>query len=212
MNPRCVRATRPLICISFLLAVALCLFSCTSGADAQASALHAEYFQIAETWASMEKYDKAIPYYQKAAANSAYANASRWGLARMYALTGKWMDSLSLLEEMHRSEPDNVQISTALAYAYAKNNKTEEAVSEYRSIYENNPDNPDYGLNYGEILFAAGQFDDAVALCESLKIKFPDDAKAANFDTLAQRARAAGLAKDVAQKVVEQPPAQNQSD
>lgn len=197
-----LRPVFPIFCAFVCSLLVICSVSCTSVADAPGSEVYSEYYQIAESWAELGKYDKAIPYYKKAGQAENFRNAAHWGLARVYALSGKWADSQVLLEEMHVAEPENIRIAAALAYVLAKNKKSDQAAALYKAIFEKNPDNLDVGLNYGEILFAAGQFSETVALMDSLKSAFPGDEKMSSFQSLEQRAREA-LSAEEARKSAE---------
>jgi len=86
---------KPSVVLSVFTA-ALFLASCAStGGMTIPADTAAGYLEIADGYAGISKYDKAIPFYRKAAGNPDYANAASYGLARAYALTGKWTDCRS---------------------------------------------------------------------------------------------------------------------
>ena len=60
--------------------------TCFVFAKGRAETLGAEYYEIAEAYTELKKYDKALYFYEKASADPAYINASAYNRARMYGL------------------------------------------------------------------------------------------------------------------------------
>lgn len=165
------------------------LASCsTFGADRD---IAAEYYAIAEGYAGTSKYDKAISYYEKAARYKNFANAAHYGLARVYALSGKWDESCALLDGLYAQDPANEMIATAYAFALASEGRSVKALGLYEAIYGAHGDDPQAGRNYAEILVLVQRYQDALDLIAELKKKFPDADAMKGIDDLAKKAEAA---------------------
>ena len=93
-----------------------------------------EYYAIAEAYSDLEKYDKAIPYYKEAAKEKEYRNAARYGLGRMYGLTGEWETARDIFESLLKKDPNNELLETAYSYSLVSSGKADEAVPLYRTI------------------------------------------------------------------------------
>ncbi len=134
--------------------------------------LSGEYFSIAESYTELKKYDKAIDYYKKAEKSELYKNAVHYNLAYVYALQNDWENCLKYLQPMYRRVPDNIKISAAYAYALASSGKEKEAAEIYKTIYERQPETPEYFFNYVRILIAGKNYTEALKLLEETDEKF----------------------------------------
>ena len=56
------------------------------------------YFEIAQAYTEVSKYDKAAEFYLKAAKDPAHKNAAEYNLARVYGLQGSWSKAKPILE------------------------------------------------------------------------------------------------------------------
>jgi thioredoxin-like negative regulator of GroEL len=151
----------------------------------------AEYYAIAEGYTGTSKYDKAIDYYEKAARYKNFANAAHYGLARVYALSGKWDESCALLDELYAQDNANEMITTAYAFALASEGRSVKALGLYEAIWKAHADDPQAGRNYAEILVLVQRYQDALDLIDELKKKFPDADAMKGIDELAKKAEAA---------------------
>lgn len=190
-----------------LLAVSLCAISLFSscvllGGSTARDELLAEYMSLADAYASVSKYDKAIEYYTKASAKKEYRNATRYSIGRMYGLSGKWAEAATTFGELREEEPDNVLISTAYAYALVASGDAEGAKPVYEELYGKAQDDPATNRNYAEILVLTKRYPEAVQMIAKIKESFPDTDAAKGIDDLtkkienAQKAEAEAAAKE----------------
>lgn len=148
----------------------------------------AEYYNIAEGYAGLSKYDKAILYYQKASLQKEFRNAAEYGMGRMYALSGKWHEACDVFSGLYKKDPDNELIASAYAYALASDGKKEQALEMYAALYRKHPDDPQVMRNYAEMQVVSGKYAEALETVESLKVKFPDSDALKGIDALEKKA------------------------
>lgn len=165
------------------------LTSCaTVGGGPARQNLASEYYAIAEGYAGLSKYDKAILYYRKAAVHGEYANAARYGLGRMYALSGKWQDACDMFSLLYEQDPDNGLVSGAYAYALASNGRKEEALALYVEVWRKNADDPLGMRNYASMLVLSGRYEEALSVIAGLREKYPDSDAAKGIEELEKKA------------------------
>ena len=169
-------------CIYFLLIV-----SAAFGGGKQDSRLVKEYFEIAQAYAEVGKYDKAIEYYEKAAVDPSYKNATQYSIARMYGLKNEWAKACSLLEPQYNEAPDNIMVVNAYAYALASAGEHERACTLYHALYEKNQSDPESALNYARILIIAEKYDEASAFIEKIKVQFVEHEEKKVLDELEEK-------------------------
>ncbi|GEM_PF-504808 len=150
-----------------------------------------EYYSIAEAYADLEKYDKAIPYYEAAAKQKQYRNAARYGLGRMYGLTGDWKQAEDIFESLLKKDKGNEMLEGAYAFALVSQGKTEKAIPLYKALMEKHPDDPVIARDYAEVLIVAKQYEDALESIASTREKFPDSDVLKDLDDLEAKANAA---------------------
>lgn len=143
-----------------------------------------EYFIIAEAYADLKKYVKAIEFYKKAAADESYANSANYNLARMYGLNNQWMQAAEVLKLLYNEAPSNGKIATAYAYALASSGDFDGAAGIYENIYSENKESPEHSFNYVRILIAVKKYEDAAKLLNELKETFTEDAEKKIIDGL----------------------------
>lgn len=150
-----------------------------------------EYYAIAEAYSDLEKYDKAIPYYEEAAKQKEYRNAARYGLGRMYGLTGDWDTARDIFESLLKKDPNNEMLETAYSFSLVSSGKADEAIPLYRSVMELHPDDPVLARNFVEIQILAGKYDAALETIAAARTKFSDSDVMKEFDDLEAQATAA---------------------
>lgn len=176
------------------MVLAVLLPSCATGTaglagrSSVARDFASEYYAIAEGYAEISKFDKAIVYYRKAALRGEYANAANYGLGRMYALSGKWQEACDTFDALHEKDPDNTLVSTAYAYALASNGQKEEALVLYEAVWRKNGDDPRTGRNYAAMLVLAARYEEALSLIATLKEKYPNAEALKNIGELEKKA------------------------
>ena len=192
--------------LSLIVVMLIASTSCAVlGGSAGRRDIAAEYYAIAEGYAGISKYEKAIEYYRKAAVRKEFANAANYGLGRMYALSGKWADACKQLSPLHKAEPSNGLIASAYAFALASNGQKDEALAVYESVYQKSPDDPAAGRNYAGMLVLTGKYTEALFQIAALKKNFPDSDAVKGIDELEKKAQQ-GLNPDPI-KTTETPPA-----
>lgn len=167
------------------------LFLCSCTTILSSKEISGEYYTLAEGYVEIAKYDKAIPYYQKAARRKEYRNAAEFGLARAYALSGKWGDSFALLARLHGLDPDNTLVSTAYAFTLVNVGKIDEALGLYASLCAARGDDSVLARDYAELLFLAGRYEETGYEIVWIKSQFPDSDGAKDIASLEKKLEAA---------------------
>lgn len=144
--------------------------------------LAGEYFSIAQSYAELKNYSKAVDFYLKAEKSEEYKNAVQYNLAQVYALQKDWNSCLKYIEPLYKEAPENIKLSTAYAYALASAGKEEKALSVYEKIYFENKETPEYFFNYVRLLIIVKKYEKAKELLAESKEKFTqeDDKKTIN--------------------------------
>lgn len=174
----------------FLLAgvFLLSLVSCTAmNAGTLKKELAAEYLDLADAYADVKRYDKAALYYERAAQHENYYNATRYKLARVYALDKKWQEALTVLEPLYVLEPDNLLISNAYAYALLSAGEKDKALPIYEKNFTDNAQDPVQARNYAEMLLIAERYQDARDTVLQLREEFGDAEYLSDLDDLEKR-------------------------
>jgi hypothetical protein len=134
------------------------------------------YFEIAQAYADVSKYDKAVEFYQKAAKDPAHKNAAEYNLARVYGLQGEWGKAKSILAQQYTEAPGNIVILKAYAYSLAATGDGARACEMYKKLYDTDAENPEAALNYARILILSKRYDQALSFIEELKTQFTESA------------------------------------
>lgn len=147
-----------------------------------------EYFTLADSYASVKKYDKAILFYKKSLQHPDYTRASEWGLVRMYALQNKWDEAQTILKPIFEENQNNIFIASAYAYLLVQKNQAEDGLDLYKQLYEENSDNSDFGYNYLLLLYSAKKYEEALSLSLLLQETFPYDTLLYSFKDIEKKA------------------------
>lgn len=181
-----------------------CLFAllCTAAGLSAAGRPDAEtakaYFEIAQAYSDVAKYDKAAEFFQKAAKDPGHKNAAEYNLARVYGLQGDWKKARPILERQYAESPGNVLILKAYAYSLASTGKHDRAVEMYRKLYDGDKENPDSALSYARILVFTKRYDEAQTLIEELKVAFAETNEKKVLDELEEKIKKAKEAPEKA--------------
>lgn len=157
------------VVLALSVALAQSCLTLTSGAD-----MAAEYFTLAESYAEVKKFDKAILFYEKAASSKEFENASLYGLARCRALTGKWPEAAETLMILRDRDPENKLVASSLAYALVSASRVDEGLAMYETLRDKYPDDPVMARNYAELLFVAEKYAETTEQIALIKDRFPD--------------------------------------
>ena len=132
------------------------------------------YFEIAQAYTEVSKYDKAAEFYLKAARDPAHKNAAEFNLARVYGLQGSWSKAKPILERQYKEAPGNVLIAKAYSYSLAATGDEARACEMYKKLYDEDSENPEAALNYARILVLSKRYDEALSFIAELKTRFTE--------------------------------------
>ena len=179
---------------AIIFAAGSCFFiSCSSNkiavpipgqGDAVQKNIYVEYLNIADTYFSLEKYDKAESYYKTAMGNKEIYWTAYYKLAKCYVYESKWGEAQTIYEEMLKRDPENNTIKSSIAYIYAMNGNTDNAITLYEELIENNPDVSEYLENYICILLACDKKEEAEIQFNTFKEKFSQSKRVEEFSKL----------------------------
>jgi tetratricopeptide (TPR) repeat protein len=168
--------------IAVLLTAAL-FISCSSaahfpvpgGSRVLSENVSVEYLAIADAYADLGKYDKAVSYYSLAMKDKKLYWTACYKLGRTYALAKDWDDAEAVYEKLLRRDPDNVNLKLSIAYIKAMSGNFDDALLIYKALREEQPDNEAVLVNYITILLSQGRAELAEEQLGILKDKFPDN-------------------------------------
>ena len=149
------------------------------------------YFEIAQAYTEISKYDKAAEFYLKAAKDPAHKNAAEYNLARVYGLQGDWGKAKPILERQYKDAPGNVLIAKAYSYSLAATGDEARACEMYKKLYDEDSENPEAALNYTRILILSKRYDQALSFIEEMKTRFTESTENKAFAELEEKIKKA---------------------
>ncbi len=169
------------------------LFSCKSTQDAfyipvpaEASynnkKISQEYYQIAQEYTELQKYDRAIVYYKLAMRDATLRTPAYFNLGKVYALSGDWENAKIVYRRLLKRDPDNVSLQVSLAYITAMQGDLNTASGVYKNLIEEHPDDCFILKNYLSVLIANKNFEQAEYYLSVLKTKFPQDTDISTYE------------------------------
>ena len=114
---RARRGTLRLAAAAAALLLPFGLGRCLSAPDREA--LAADYLYLADCYAEVEEYEKALFFYEKAASVPAYKDVATYGMGRMYALGENWAAAIRVFKALYEMESENSILLSAYAFALA---------------------------------------------------------------------------------------------
>lgn len=156
-----------------LIFLFLVFLQVTVFANGKTESLASDYFEIANAYAELKNYQKAIYFYKKASQDSAYKNSCDYNLARMYALENDWENACKSLYELYKKDPNNKIILSAYAYTLLGSGNIGEAKKIYKQIATENTENPEDALNYIRLLIFSNDFKKASEEIKKALLNFP---------------------------------------
>lgn len=138
------------------------------------SNINQEYYNLAEEYFKLEKYEKAIEFYKLAGRDKSLRNVAYYKTGRCYALNKQYDKAEPIFRNMQKKDPENQSIKATLAYITAMNGNKKKASLLYKDLVLENPDNSDFLVNYISVLILAEDFETAKVNFEYLQEKFPD--------------------------------------
>ena len=164
------------------------------------------YFEIAQAYTEVSKYDKAADFYLKAAKDPAHKNAAEYNLARVYGLQGEWTKAKLILERQYKEAPGNILILKAYSYSLAATGDEARACEMYKKLYDEDSENPESALNYARILILSKRYDEATALIEELKTRFTESTETRVLAELEEKIKKAQEEPDKQEKEAQEEP------
>jgi tetratricopeptide (TPR) repeat protein len=143
-----------------------------------------EYYDIAQSYATTNQYEKAIPYYELASRNKEFRKNSQYQIARMNALASKWEEAEKSYRDLIRYDRNNTDLLSSLAYVLAQSSKLEDAEQLYRDLSARNPYNEQLLENYIRVLVAEKKTDDATSEFAHFTERFPQSTSITALTTL----------------------------
>jgi len=154
----------------------LYLFSgCATGVSRRD--LAGEYYNIANAYFDLEKYDKAVFYYNEAVKMDDSLTQARFNLALAYLGLRQNDTANDILLNLLKEDSKNTKIMASLAYSYHQQGKDEEALSELDKILEISPEDAEARNNRAIILWELDKKEEAEAEFKRLLKYIPDDLK-----------------------------------
>lgn len=145
------------------------------------SNLATEFYNIAEGYMDIKKYDKAAEYYQLAMRDKELNRTAFYKLARSYALAKKWDKATECYTELLRLDPENTMLKTSMAYITAMSGNVDDAILQYKKLLESNPYDENLLESYVALLINVGRGEDAEESFFILKEKFPGNKQLTSF-------------------------------
>jgi tetratricopeptide (TPR) repeat protein len=142
---------------------------------AEKSMIIDEYMNIGDTYVTLEKYDIAITYYERALKDKKLYWDVLYKMGRANALAGKWNDAECIYLKLSKRDPDNASLKVSLAYITAMSGDIHDALVQYKQLTAEYPENQDILVNYVTILLSDGKAELAENQLALLVEHFPDN-------------------------------------
>ena len=139
--------------------VSMAFVSCTSTGDLSPAEvkdlqmeMYIEYYNLAEEYMKMQKYDSALPLYEKARPHPDLYWAIIFKIARIYVFQKDWENAVESYRELLDRDPENCLLKESLAYTYAMKGDREDALLIYEELLSIYPENETYITNSVSVL------------------------------------------------------------
>lgn len=143
--------------------------------------LATEYYNVAEGYMELKKYDKAAEYYALAMRDKDLYMSACYKLARSYALARDWDKAWESYETLLEHDKENSVLRASLAYITAMRGDTDGAIVRYRALLDESPYDESLLESYVALLINAGRGEDAREYFFVLKEKFPGSGRITTF-------------------------------
>lgn len=120
-----------------------------------------EYYNIGNTYFSMNKYAQAVESYQKALTYDPDLVEGSFNLARVYFALGRYDEGLEILHRLQLEKGENIILLQTIAYGLAKSGKREEAIQYYTHVLSLTEGNTHSLYNLGLLYYEMEQYDHA---------------------------------------------------
>lgn len=137
---------------------------------------------IADTYNELEKFDKAIEYYELAMKDKSVYWAAYYKLARCYAMNKQYPKARKMYFTLYKRDKKNLDIQLSLAYLYAMEGYLDKSEVIYAYLWKVNPNSPDALINYIDVLIANEKYAQANSFLGFLKERFSDNTNITTFE------------------------------
>lgn len=135
------------------------LSGCVTGVSRQDVAL--EYFNIGNAYYELGRYDEASDYYIRALDLDPSLSSSTYNLARAYIQGERFTAAVSVLEDLHREDPENLVVLQTLGYAFSRLGRNDEALEVLQTAEQLSPFDISVLFNLGVLHDAEERYDEA---------------------------------------------------
>jgi tetratricopeptide (TPR) repeat protein len=164
------------VAVLCLLAVTLCMCGCLT--DPRSSTLAADYYNVANAYVDLGRYDTAIERYLDALRLDPGLVKADYNLALAYAHQKKTDEAVTILTRLLQNDPKNTQFLSTLGWAYHLGGKDAEALAQYDAVVALSPADQAALYNSGIVLWKLDRQKEALARFTALLALAPDDTDA----------------------------------
>ncbi len=176
----------------FILVSVFALVSCASGgsnslvrSSGMLEDLGREYYLLADSYAELKKYDKALELYQKASRTGVKSERElSFKIARTAALAKDWNTALKEYGSLLEKDKDNLLLKKSIAWIYGQKGDLEKAETEYEALYTAHSYDKDVCTNYILVLHALKKNEQARVVFSSYAELYPDAPNIAELEKL----------------------------
>ena len=176
----------------FILVSVFALVSCASGgsnslvrSSGMLEDLGREYYLLADSYAELKKYDKALELYQKASRTGVKSERElSFKIARTAALAKDWNTALKEYGSLLDKDKDNLLLKKSITWIYGQKGDLEKAETEYEALYEAHSYDKDVCTNYILVLHTLKKDEQARAVFSSYAELYPDAPNIAELEKL----------------------------
>ena len=157
---------------AFLLLIFLSIFSVEAEAQddkdtKDSRAMNA--FLDAEKYKMLENYPEAVKLYEKTLEIDSEYDPAMFQLARLYLYDQKFNEALFWMERAHIIDPKNKWYSLLLIDLYRNNYQIAAAISIYRKLLEEEPNNTEYLLSLSGLYHSLDDYENAMICIDKIE-------------------------------------------
>src|SRR4030042_2161854 len=121
------------------------------------------------------RWEEALEYYNNALKTDPSSAYLKTQSSLMLLRTGKVADSISLAEEIIKTEPDYIPALMLLGELYNSQKRPEESIKMYEKVLKIQPDNQEASLFISTLYANQQEYEEAIEILEQLVKKYPDN-------------------------------------
>jgi len=134
-----------------------------------------EYYNIGNTYFSLNKYAQAVESYQKALTYDPDLAEGNFNLARVYFALGRYEEGLDILRRLQTDRGENIILLQTIAYGLAKSGKRDEAIQYYVRVLSYSEGNTNALYNLGVLHYEMEQYEQSYIYLSRLYEIDPQD-------------------------------------